>query len=145
MIGSVAGIVGGVAGGRLVNRLGRKPLAVSGALFVAISDILFTFMPNAEASVVVWIVNALAAAAIGAGLGSLALEQVPEYRGSMMSIFSSFQGAGMIAGLIISGLVLNLFANNFHLLYDIFGVMGFATAAVLFFLSKDPCKVGSAQ
>jgi predicted MFS family arabinose efflux permease len=145
MIGGAAGIVGGVLGGRLVNRVGRKPLAVSGTLFVAISDILFTFMPNAEASVVVWIVNALAAAVIGAGLGSLALEQVPEYRGSMMSIFSSFTSAGSIVGLIVGGLILNLYANNFHMLYIIFGVMGFAAAAVLFFLAKDPCKAGSAR
>jgi len=93
----------------------------------------------------VWIVNALAAAAIGAGLGSLALEQVPEYRGSMMSIFSSFQGAGMVVGLITSGLVLNLYANNFHLLYIIFGMMGFSAAALLFLLAKDPCRAGSAN
>jgi predicted MFS family arabinose efflux permease len=145
MIGGLAGIVGGVVGGRLINRYGRKPLAIWGALFVAISDILFTFMPSAVFSVVMWTVNAFAAATTVAGSSSLSLEQVPEYRGSMMSIYASFDSSGTIVGLIVGGLVLNLYANNFHLLYIIFGVMGFAAAALLFFLAKDPCKAGSTQ
>jgi predicted MFS family arabinose efflux permease len=137
------GIVGGVVGGRAVNRIGRKPLTITAVLFVGLSAFLFTFMPAAAFSIMAWGVNAFAAGVIIASLPSLTLEQVPEYRGSMMSIYSSFDSAGMITGLIIGGLVLNLFANSFHMLYIIFGLVGVSTAAVVFFFAKDPCRPGS--
>jgi len=58
----------------------------------------------------------------------------------MMSLSTSFQNAGLIVGLTVSGLVLNLYANNFQILYAIFGAAGVASAVVVFFFSKDPCK-----
>jgi len=74
------------------------------------------------------------------GLFSLSLEQVPGFRGTMMSLSTSFQNAGLIVGLTISGLVLNLYANNFQILYAIFGAAGVASAAVVFLFARDPCK-----
>ena len=78
-------------------------------------------------------------------LPSLTLKQVPEYKGSMMSIYTSFDSGGYILGLIASGLVLNLYANNFHILYIIFGAVGISTAAVVFFFAEDPCKRAPTQ
>jgi predicted MFS family arabinose efflux permease len=78
-----------------------------------------------------------------AGLSSLNLEQVPEYRASMMSIAASFDNTGVAIGVIIGGIVLNLFANNFHLLMVILGALAASAAAVLFFFAKDPCTIGS--
>jgi predicted MFS family arabinose efflux permease len=143
-IAAGVGIVGGVVGGRLINRYGRKPLTIVAVLFLAISAILFTFMPTAGVSVAIWAINSFAAAVALAGLPSLTLEQVPEYRASMMSINNAFYNAGSVLGVIIGGLVLNLYANNFHILYVLFGVAGAFTAVVLFFFAKDPCKTGSA-
>ncbi len=136
---AAVGIVGGVAGGRLVNRIGRKPLAITSALFFGLSALIFTFMPTVAFSVLAWALNAFAGGLYFTGLPSLNLEQVPEYRGSMMSIANSFDNAGTILGLSVAGLVLNLYAS-FHLVYVIFGVVGLATVPVLFFFAKDPCK-----
>jgi len=87
-----------------------------------------------------WMVSAGFASMSIVGLNSLALEQVPGFRGTMMSLNGSFRSIGVIVGLILSGLLLNLYANNFQILYAIFGVCGVASAAVLFFFAKDPCK-----
>ena len=57
-----------------------------------------------------------------------------------MSLNSSFQYIGLIVGLTISGLALNLYANNFQILYIMFGICGVASAAVVFLFAKDPCK-----
>jgi MFS family permease len=85
-------------------------------------------------------VSAFFASTMLTGLTSLALEQVPDFRGTMMSLNASFQNIGLTVGLIASGLVLNLYANNFQILYTLIGIFGVASAAVVFLFVKDPCK-----
>jgi DHA1 family multidrug resistance protein-like MFS transporter len=140
---AVGGVFGAALGGRLVNKIGRKTLAVTTVFVSGVSCILFTFVPNIIASVVVWAIGATTVAMTWVSLPSLNLEQVPEYRASMMSIASSFDNAGTVIGVIIGGLVLNLYANNFHLLMVILGALGASAAAVLLFFAKDPCKTFS--
>jgi MFS family permease len=102
--------------------------------------VLIAFMPNALASAAMWMVSAGFASMSIVGLNSLALEQVPGFRGTMMSLNGSFRSIGVIVGLILSGLLLNLYANNFQILYAMFGICGVASAAVVFLFAKDPCK-----
>jgi DHA1 family inner membrane transport protein len=140
---ALGGVFGAAFGGRLVNRVGRKKLAVTSVFVSGVAAMLFTLIPNMVASVIVWAVSATTAAMTWAGLSSLNLEQVPEYRASMMSIAASFDNTGVAIGVIIGGIVLNLFANNFHLLMVILGALAASAAAVLFFFAKDPCTIGS--
>jgi len=74
------------------------------------------------------------------GLQSLALEQVPEFRGSMMSISNSLENTGGILAVIIGGLLLNLYNNNFHLLMTVFGVMGIVAVPLLLLFARDPTR-----
>jgi len=144
-IGTAGGILGGIIGGRLINKYGRKPLTITAILLNGISTILFTFMPLIELSVVLGFIGGTAMAVIITGLQSLALEQVPEFRGSMMSIGNSFENIGGILAIIIGGLVLNLYNNNFHLLMTIFGVVGIVAVPVLLLFAKDPTKPSAVQ
>lgn len=137
---AVGGIFGAALGGRMVNRIGRKTLAATAVFISGVSAILFTFIPNEWISLAIWGVSAFTIAMTWAGLPSLNLEQVPEYRGSMMAIASSFDNSGTVLGVIIGGLVLNLYANNFHFVMVIIGALGASAAAVLLFFAKDPCK-----
>ncbi|MGA2682599.1 MAG: MFS transporter [Candidatus Bathyarchaeia archaeon] len=139
-IASAMGIMGVIVGGRLINRIGRKPLAVVASAISGIFAVLIAFMPNAWASAAMWMVSAGFASMSIVGLNSLALEQAPGFRGTMMSLNGSFRSVGVIAGLILSGLLLNLYANNFQILYAMFGICGVASAAVVFLFAKDPCK-----
>jgi MFS family permease len=140
---SIAGagaVVGGIVGGRLVNRFGRKPLAVIFYFVSGVTCILFTFIPIIGVSVAVWALAAATGTLGMAGLTSLTLEQVPTFRASMMSINGSFQNVGMALGAIIGGLVLNSFHNNFQLLMTILGSLGASAAIVLFLFTNDPYK-----
>lgn len=139
-LASVMGIVGILVGGRLINRVGRKPLTVATGVIGGIFATLMVYVPNVWISVAMWMVSAAFVSGTFAGLFNLSLEQVPGFRGTMMSLSTSFQNAGLIVGLTVSGLVLNLYANNFQILYAIFGAAGVASAVVVFFFSKDPCK-----
>ncbi len=142
---SIAGagaFVGGIVGGRLVNRFGRKSLAVTFYFVSGVTCILFTFIPIIGVSVAIWALAAATGTLGMAGLTSLTLEQVPTFRASMMSISGSFQNVGMALGAIIGGLVLNYFHNNFQLLMTVLGSLGASAAIVLFLFTNDPYKAG---
>jgi MFS family permease len=127
-------------GGRLSNRFGRKPIAVIAVIVSGISCILFTFVTNIAISVAIWGLAAFTIAMMASGLQSLVLEQVPGFRSTMMSVSSTFEHIGAIAGILIAGFVLNIYANNFQLLMTILGAVGAASGLVLL-MAKDPCRI----
>jgi predicted MFS family arabinose efflux permease len=144
-IGALGGVFGAAAAGRLVNRVGRKPLFVASYLVAAVCMILFTFMPILGVSVAVCAVSGTGALMGVTAILSLTLEQVPELKGSMMSIGNAFGSIGEIVSVIIGGLVLNLFFNNFHLIMTIGGAVAICGVGVVLLLAKDPVKAGSTR
>ena len=141
-IAAVGALFGAVAGGWLVNRLGRKPIAVVAPIVSGIAAILFTFMPVVGVSVALWVMSAFFGAIAWVGLIGLTLEQVPSFRASMMSANETFQALGIIIGTIIGGSALNVLqpqASNFQFLMTILGTGGIASGVIILLLAKDPC------
>ncbi len=137
---AVGGIFGAIGGGKLINSWGRKPLAITAAFIAGVLTIAFTFIPDIRVSVAFWELSAFSVAVAGTSLTSLTLEQVPEFRASMMSISRAFAGLGAVLSFTIGGLVLNLSANNFQLLMTIIGASGVTLAIVLLLFSRDTPK-----
>jgi MFS family permease len=143
-IASIGSGVGALVAGRMVNRFGRKPLTVVTAFVSGVLAVVFSFIPNVWISVAFW---ALCAASVGmsdTALTGLVLEQVPEFRGSMVSVQTMFRNIGLILGTMISGILLNIYLNNFNLLMVIYGTCGIAAAPILL-LAKDSCKTEPIQ
>jgi len=140
MAGGIIGASVTIIGGRFVNRVGRKTLGVFPALIGSAMAISFTFMPNMWASVAVMFVGSIFGGLSWPGLYSLSLEQVPGFKGTMMSFNSTFKSIGVVLGITIGGIVLNLYNNNFQALSLILGGLGVGAAIVLFAFAKDPCK-----
>ena len=139
-LASAMGILGVLVGGRLINRIGRKSLAVVACVIQGVFTTLIVFMPNSFASAVMWMMSAFFGSATFVGFTSLVLEQVPDFRGTMISLNTSFQYIGYIVGLTISGLILNLCSNSFQILYIIFGLCGIVSAVLIVLFTRDPCK-----
>jgi predicted MFS family arabinose efflux permease len=140
LLASSSGFFGGLVAARLINRAGRRLLAIGAASFAGILHISFTFVPNVYYSLVFWMVSTIFVGLYAASFTSLVLEQVPGFRGTMMSLNGSFRYLGLILGISVSGLVLNFYSNNFHIIMVMFGVAAVAAAAVLFLFAKDPTK-----
>jgi MFS family permease len=143
-IAAVGGVVGAAAAGRMVNRFGRKPLTLVTAFVCGVLAAVFSFVPNVWISVALW---ALCTASVGmsdTALTGLSLEQVPGFRGSMMSVQGMFRNIGLILGIVISGILLDIYLNNFYLLMVIYGICGIAAAPILL-LAKDSCKTEPIQ
>lgn len=84
--GSMMTIVGILVGGRLVNRLGRKRLTVISSFLFGAMTLSFINIPNLWLSLLVFIINGVFMGIFNTAYGSLALEQAPDNRGTMMSL-----------------------------------------------------------
>jgi MFS family permease len=133
--------------GLLVNSVGRKRLLVGAAIPAVIFSVLgyplSIFISN------VWVVLAFQflASFIGgftttAG-STLYLEQVPKFRGTMMSLTSSFRGIGGAIGVILGGTLLNVINNpviGYSVAVVTLGAIGLVGTTNIILFAKDPVK-----
>jgi predicted MFS family arabinose efflux permease len=107
--GALAYVIGGLVSGRLVNTFGRKPMVISTALLAAAFTAAYVFAPDFYTSVALimaagWFFGLIASAA-----NSLTLEQIPNFRGTMMSVDTAALNLGAALGTVAGGLALLTF------------------------------------
>jgi predicted MFS family arabinose efflux permease len=130
--------VGSLAGGRLVNRVGRKPSTVVTILLAGIFTIFLVYSHSFWISLTLnyaaaWFFGMATAAAI-----SLTLEQVPKYRGTMMSVDTAFVNLGYALGAAFGGLM--LIWLGYEGLGTALGLLGIIASVIFYTLAKDPTK-----
>jgi MFS family permease len=79
-----------------------------------------------------------------ASASNLMLEQVPQFRGTAMSLNSAFSGVGMAVGITVAGAVLNFFVSpaiGFQALGLTVGALAFAGVFIYHFFARDPLKL----
>jgi predicted MFS family arabinose efflux permease len=137
LVGKLVGMIGAIAAGLLINRVGRKKMGTVTFLVASILSVTFMFLPTAELSSGLSILNYLfAAMAIAAG-GSLILELLPTYRSTVMSLNAVFMNIGMLASSLIAGFVLNNY--GFQAVGLALGSLGLTGVVVWVALVKEPC------
>jgi predicted MFS family arabinose efflux permease len=130
--------IGAVVGGRIVNRFGRKRVTILSLGLASVLMVIFVYMPF------LWIVlplDLLSTWLRGVGFAAatnLSLEQVPQSRGTMMSLVGMFGSLGSVIGITLGGTVLDQY--GFLVLVPILGVFGIASVSVTYFFAKDPIK-----
>lgn len=130
--------IGGIFGGQVVERIGRKRISV---ISFAVAGVLIAgvvLVPN------VWIsIALLLASSLGVGVGmagsiNMTIEQVPENKGTLMSLSNVFVMLGTMTGIAIGGAVLAI-TSNFQTTGVIFVGLFLLTAGIFLFSTKDPC------
>ena len=74
---------------------------------------------------------------------NLVVEQVPRYRGTMMSLGQGLGGIGRAVGVFVGGAALSFFGNStigYSATMGILGVLGLTGTLSLVLFAKDPCK-----
>lgn len=132
------GILAYLIGGHLVNRIGRKLQVVITLVVSSPILALLPFIPNLWIAFVLFYVQAFIHGLSSPATVSLALEQAPESRGTMMSIGSIFVTLGIGFGATMGGATLVVFRNYASLPF-VFAAVGLIAAAIYFFLTKDTC------
>ncbi|MHC4690906.1 MAG: MFS transporter [Planctomycetota bacterium] len=127
---------GSLIAGRFVNKFGRKIVA-SFALALG-SGLIIVFMSSS----ILWmslitVITGLLFIGMSVSAGqSLNLEQVPEYRGTMMSLTSAFGGVGSALGAGVGGYL--LLVTNWSIMAITFGLSGIIGATIMYLFAIDP-------
>jgi predicted MFS family arabinose efflux permease len=127
--------LGSLAAGRLVNKFGRKTVAVVTTFLAGILTIFFVYLPNLWLSLALFILDAWFFGMASSAANSLSLEQAPRFRGTMMSMNSAAISLGNAAGSAVGGLI--LFLLDYGAMASTLGVMGIVAAIILHFLTID--------
>ena len=133
-------IIAPLFSGLFVKKFGAKPVAVVCYLLAALFTMIFFFIPNLWLTVIFDMLHVWFAAMATPAFVYLILEQVPEFRGTMMSLNTIFNNVGNVIAPAAGGALL-AFTNG------IYGAVGVALGcltiigvAVLLFSVKDLTK-----
>jgi MFS family permease len=128
-------IVGSVVAARIVNRIGKKRTTILAVIFAGVFTIAFTVLSLYLIAVVTYFISAFCFGASTSSGQSLNLEQVPEYRGSMMSMSAVAGNLGAAVGSSIGGFVLLIY--SYEMLGPVLGSLGFISALFMFFVKES--------
>lgn len=131
-------IIGSLGSGKIINKLGRKKIAVIASLFLGIFTMAYTNVPGLWLSVACTCIAALFGGLRFTATTSLTLEQMPEFRSTMMSLYSVFDSIGSALGAGVGGFI--LVSYNYEGLAVVLGAMGILASIFLWKYAVDPLK-----
>jgi predicted MFS family arabinose efflux permease len=133
---SVLFIISALIIGRLVNRFGAKNLSVASFLLVAGFIVAFFVAPNLYVALALNVCHALLYAGNTTAFHCLILDQVPQSRGTMLSLNTVCGCIGSAIGVAVGGAL--LLVSSYMAVGIAFGVLSIAAAAINGFLTSDP-------
>jgi predicted MFS family arabinose efflux permease len=139
MVIAVVFIIVSVATGRLLNKISSVPLTVISNLGAGLLTLVFFSMSNLWVTVIIHVTST---AFLAMGLTSwslLALDQVPDFRGTMMSLRSIFVSIGVAITTAVGGVAFAL-SGSYQVVGIALAIMIWPGAPLIYFLAKDPNK-----
>lgn len=131
-------IVGALVAGRLASRFGAVPTTVVPTFLCGVFAMLFFFIPNLWGALVSHFLWSLLGGVGYTAFVCLAVAQVPESRGTMMSLKSAVESAGATIGPALGGALLVLTLEFYGAVGLAFGGMYMVCAMMRFFWTKEP-------
>ena len=137
---AVAYVLGSLSAAGLVGRVGRKPSTTLTALLSGALTVTYSLVPNVLPSMILMLMAAWFFGMAASSANSLTLEQVPRFRGAMMSVDTAALNIGSGFGTAVGGLSLLYF--GYEGLGSVLGAMGIIAALFYGLLAMDPTKSG---
>jgi predicted MFS family arabinose efflux permease len=132
---SLCFMAGSLSGGRLVNRLGRKMLAILSTLALGILTLLYLNLGLFWASAAAMLFACVFSAMRYTVAESLILEQIPDMRGTVMSLNSIAMGLGGSVGSAVGGFTQLSFGYGGM---GVFGLLALVASLIYRFYAVDP-------
>ncbi len=136
ILAALGNIIGNLSASKFSDKFGKKPVTVLSSIIVGGLVATFFNMPSVELAIVAGIIVAFFAGIFSPTFISLSLEQVPKFRGSMMSINSASSRVGEAVGAGLGGIVLVIF--SYEILGIALGLMSFIGSIIFYFFVIDP-------
>ena len=137
---AVAYVLGSLSAAGLVGRVGRKPSTTLTALLSGALTVTYSLVPNVLPSMILMLMAAWFFGMAASSANSLTLEQVPRFRGAMMSVDTAALNIGSGFGTAVGGLSLLYF--GYEGLGSVLGAIGIIAALFYGLLAMDPTKSG---
>ena len=134
--GAMCVTLGSLMSGRFVNQMGRKRLVVLVGALQSVCIIAYATIPSIWFATGARFIASGMAGIMFSALGSLSLEQLPRFRGTMMSIQTAMSSIGSALGAGIGGLALHLY--DYELVGISLGILAVIGAFIIRMFAADP-------
>ena len=131
--------LGALISSRFVNKFGRKPVTLVSAFMAGLFVLFTTIVPNLWISVTLCLTGYLLMGLGATAATSLTIEQVPQFRGTMMSLNSASASMGGVLGSGLGGLALLMY--GYQALGPSLGLLGLASGIIMYLIVVDPTRV----
>jgi predicted MFS family arabinose efflux permease len=131
-------LLGSIISGHVIDRIGRKRQAVYSFVLLGVSVAIVAFAPNLWVAIAFTIAGQFLAGMGIAGIINMTVEQIPNYRGTIMSLGAIFVAIGAAVGAAVGGAVLALF-GSYQIMALSFVAFLLSAAGIYFFFTIDPC------
>jgi len=122
--------------GTLVSKFGRKNVTVASILSMALFTLLYFLSEVLWFSVVLVCVSCVLAGYMHSSVDSLNLEQIPEFRSSMMSLSYAAYTLGGVIGAGLGGFT--LIVVGYRGLGVVLGFLGIVSGVVFYTFAREP-------
>jgi DHA1 family inner membrane transport protein len=139
MVIAIIGVLSALATGVIAPRVGRKNTLVVCAFLGAVFSILSFYLADLWASLILKFLFVWFSAMAGTAGAMLAIELVPKFRPTLMSLFGVFGASGAILGVIIGGRVLDA-SKSFASMGLVLGGLGMVGLVPTLILVHDPFR-----
>lgn len=131
-------VIGNLSSGRYADLFGRKAFTVIGYFILGSTIIFLTNIPYLWLSITLALISLVFVGLGDSASNSLILEQIPLYRGTMMSTWSAATSLGAALGAGLGGTL--LLRYNYSVIGIVLGGLGILSALVYRFFTVDPLR-----
>ena len=132
-------IFGSLITGRLAKKFGKKTLTVGTMSLLSFFSVFSMIVNNLYLVIGIGIVACLFAGMLITIQTSLTLDQVPQFRGTVMSLQSAAVSFGSMVSAMVGGIIISYLGYGAYAIT--MGLIGFIGAIVFHFFSKDPTNM----
>ena len=136
VFGALTYTIGSLISGWMVNKYGRKRTTVISSLFAGVFTLWFLNVTNLWQSISLAFIGSLFSGVRASSSSSLTLEQIPRYRGAIMSLSSATGNIGIAIGAGLGGLILLWY--DYEMLGILLGALGIFAAIIYQLLVIEP-------
>jgi len=133
--------LGALISNRFVNKFGRKPVTLVSALMIGLFVLFTTIVPNLWISLALCLTGYLFMGLNSTAATSLTIEQVPQFRGTLMSMRSASTSMSGVLGAGLGGLALLMY--GYKALGPSLGLLGLASGVIMYLIVVDPTQMQS--
>jgi len=139
VFGALSYTIGSLVSGLVVNKFGRKKVTVISSVLAGVFTIMFLNVSNLWESIALAFLGSLFSGVRASSSSSLTLEQIPQYRGAIMSLSSATGNMGVALGSGLGGFTLLWY--DYTTLGMLFGVLGILAAIIYQLFVIEPVKI----